>query len=194
MVAPKPPTGAGPQQIQQVYHLSEQTEFEQPACPMNCNACNSWSCPGQRRLSNYDSTFNAIIGIGTLGGGFTFTVIFSTLDTRNGTITTGVIDRSRHFLIVAWVLFILAVIGAAILGFHCRVGARNLIEQFDRFESRVIIATATCLDALQLLILAAFLMSAKALEPYDKDAAQAAIILVFIAGGALILMWLANIW
>jgi hypothetical protein len=92
------------------------------------------------------------------------------------------------------VLFILAVTGAAILGFHCRVGARNLIEQFDRFESGVIITTATCLDALQLLILAAFLMSAKALEPYDKDAAQAAIILIFIAGGALILMWLANIW
>jgi hypothetical protein len=188
-----PPTGASPQQIPQKYDLSEQNEFDTPACPMNCNACKSWSCPGQRRLSNYDGTFSAIIGIGTLGGGFTFTVIFSTLDTRNGTLTPEVIDRSRHFLVVAWVLFILAVTGAAILAFHCRASARSLIERFDRFESTVIIPIAACLDGLQLLILAAFLMSARALKPYDKDTAQAAIILIFIAGGALILMLLSDI-
>jgi hypothetical protein len=185
--------GSGAQHTPVGYELSQQHEFEKPACPMDCDACKTWSCPGQRRLRNYDSTFSAIIGIGTLGGGFTFTIIFSTLDNRNGTLTPEVIDRSRHFLIIAWLLFILAVTAASVAAFHYRSRARACIEQFDRFKPGATITGAFCLDALQLLILAAFLMSAKALRPYDEVAGLAAMILIYIAGGALILMGLSGI-
>lgn len=193
-MAAAPPTGTGAQQAPKKYGLSEHIMFVKPACPMDCDACKSWSCPGQRRLSNYDSTFSAIIAIGTLGGGFTFTVIFSTLDNRNGTLTPEVIDHSRHFLIVAWVLFILALLGASILAFHYRRQARDMIEQFDQLEPRINILAALYLDCLQLLLVAAFLMSAEALIPYDKVTALTAIVLLLIAAGAMILMAVGNIW
>ena len=63
------------QQDARIPKLHEQIEFVKPACPIDCDLCKSWACPGQRKLNNFDSTFGAIIGIGTLGGGFTFTVI-----------------------------------------------------------------------------------------------------------------------
>lgn len=160
---------------------------------MDCDVCKSWSCVGQRRLSNHDNTFTAVIGIGTLGGGFTFTVIFSTLNDRNGTLTPEVIDQSRHFLVISWVLFILAVTGASTLAFYYRVQARVLIERFDEFEPMTNILVLSLLDGLQLLILGAFFMSARALRPYDNDTARAAIILTLLSGVSLILIWLSAI-
>lgn len=186
-------TATDAQQSRDRHGLSQHREFENPACPMDCDACKTWSCIGQRRLNNHDHTFTAVIGIGSLGGGFTFTVIFSTLDDRNGTLTPEVIDQARHFLVVAWVLFILAVTGASTLAFYYRVQARVLIERFDEFEPMTNILVLSLLDSLQLLILGAFFMSARALKPYDNNTARAVIILILLAGGSLILIWLSAV-
>ena len=182
-----PLSNGAPEQHHAKHELREQIEFDKPACPMDCEACKSWACPGQRKLKNCDGTCGAIIAIGILGGGFTFTVIFSPIDDRHGTLSSEVIDRSRHFLVVAWVLFILAVSGASVMAYFFRLHSRLLVEQFDHLSPLRNILTVIYLTGLQLLIFAAFLMSARALKPYDEDTALAGIILIFIGMGYLIL-------
>lgn len=138
----------------------------------------------------FDSFFGSVVAVGTLGAGFTFSVIFSTLeshDTRHEVLDT---DLVRHFLIIAWLLFVLAVAIASVCAAIFRFMAREIIDGFNRSGNLVNFAASIASLVLQLLVVAAFLMSARALRRYDESTGEAAVVIVSVTGCLLIVAWL----
>lgn len=171
--------------------ISEHKEFKKPACPISCEACtNEWPCTGQRTVKWFDDFFTAVVGVGTLGAGFTFSVIFSTLDTRGGALEPKDTDLVRRFLIIAWLLFVLTVALASVCASAFRMMARPIVQGFNRFSTLVNLTASIISLILQLLIVAAFLMSARALSRYDRDCGLAATVLIGLAGGYMFLAWI----
>ena len=84
----------------------------------------------------------------------------------------------------------LAVAPASACACLFRFLARDIIEGFNKFGNLVNIGTAVSSILLQLLVVSAFIMSAKALSQYDEDAGGAAVIITSIIGGILVLFWL----
>jgi hypothetical protein len=161
--------------------------FKTPDCRVSCAACREWPCLGQRLTKWFDDFFTAVVTVGTLGAGFTFSVIFSTLEDLKGNVDT---TEVRHFLIVAWLLFLLAVGVASVCAAGFRFMAPESIEGFNAYGDFINILAAIISLVLQLLIVAAFLMSAIALRRYDEVTGKAAVILVSAIGGLLIVSWL----
>jgi hypothetical protein len=160
--------------------------FRTPKCIVKCKACKEWSCLGQRLTNWFDAFFSAVVAVGTLGAGFTFSVIFSSLETLNGTVDT---NEVRHFLIIAWLLFVLAIAVASAFAALFRFMSPEFIEGFNEYGDLVNVVAATVSIVLQLVIVAAFLMSAIALRKYDEESGKAAVVIIWAVGGLLILAW-----
>jgi hypothetical protein len=132
----------------------------------------------------FEKFFSAVVAIGTLGAGFTFSVIFSSLETLNNTVDT---DTVRHFLIVAWLLFVLSVAIASLCAAVFQFMDQKFIKWFKLVSSLSSLV-------LQLLIVAAFFMSARALKRYDEGSGKAAEVIIGIIGCVLIVIWIARVW
>ena len=169
-------------------HVNEKDKL--PTC-VGCKA--DWPCDGQRMAKWFDDFFNGVVAVGTLGGGFTFTVIFSSLDTRNGLLTPEEVEPVRHLITIAWLLFVLAVGIASVSGAIARFNAQGIIDEFNQkggpLPGWVIWASATSL-ILQLLVIAAFLVSATAVMQYDESTGIAALAIISVVAVLLVVLWI----
>jgi uncharacterized membrane protein YidH (DUF202 family) len=161
--------------------------FRTPKCRDSCKECEEWACLGQRLAKWFDDFFSAVVAVGTLGAGFTFSVIFSSLETLDGTIDTNVV---RHFLVTAWLLFVVAVAVASACAALFRFIRPELIEGFNKYGDVVNLVAAIISVVLQLLIVAAFLMSARALRRYDEPSGKAAVVIISLIGCVLFIGWI----
>lgn len=96
---------------------------ERSLCSKHCSACQDTPCSQHSFMKWFDKFFSAVLAIGTLGAGFTFSVIFSNLEDLKDTVDTNAV---RHFLIVAWLLFVLAVAIASV-----SAGLFNFMDFFN---------------------------------------------------------------
>jgi hypothetical protein len=133
----------------------------------------------------FDKFCSVVVAVGTLGGGFTFSVIFSNLENLDKTVDTNAV---RHFLVVAWFLFVLAIAIASV-----SAGLLHFMDLFNYpFGKKLQILGSLVSSVLQLLIVAAFLMSARALKRYDEDSGMASVVMISIFGCLLIVVWIVN--
>ena len=162
-------------------------EFVKPNCVVHCTACtDEWACLGQRLTKWSDDFYAAIIAVGTLGAGFTFSVIFSELPNKDMTVNT---DRVRSLLILAWILFILAIAVAAVSSSVLRFSSKQAIKRINDFDTLTAVLAALISITLQGLILAAFVVSALAMRHYDHRFGQAAFVVPIVVAGLLGLGW-----
>lgn len=161
--------------------------FRTPKCRDKCKVCEEWSCLGQRLTTWYDAFFSAVVAVSALGAGFIFSIIFSTLETLNDTVDTYAV---RHFLIIAWLLFVLAVAMASACASLFRAISPELVEGFNGYKASVNIFSSCISVGLQLLLITAFLMSAIALRKYDDAIGKVAVFTIAGFGGLLILAWI----
>jgi hypothetical protein len=142
----------------------------------------------------FDKFYSAVVAVGTLGAGFTFSVIFSLekpttfVDTTSVDTTSVDTNAVRHFLIISWLLFVLAVaiasVSAALVYF---------MDVFNKsFGKMAELLCSLSSLVLQLLIVAAFLMSARAVKMYDEDSGMASVVIISIIGCLLIVFWIAS--
>ena len=165
-------------------------EFLKPKCVVRCTACtDEWACLGQRLTKWSDDFYSAIIAIGTLGAGFTFSVIFSQLPATNPPGQTDRADRVRSLLIVAWILFVLAIAVAAVSSSALRFFPKLTIERLNAFDKRATVLAAVISLILQGLLLAAFIVSARAMKHYDEHYGQAAFVILCVGAGLLGAAW-----
>jgi hypothetical protein len=68
----------------------------------------------------------------------------------------------------------------------------EFIEGFDRYADSVNLVAASVSVVLQLLLVAAFLMSAIALRKYDEHSGKAAVVIISLIGCLLILAWIGR--
>jgi amino acid transporter len=130
----------------------------------------------------FDKFFSVVVAVGTLGAGFTFSVIFSSLENLQNTVDTNAV---RHFLIIAWLLFVLAIAIASV-----SAGLFHYMDFFDYpFGKKVKLLGSLASLVLQLLIVAAFLMSARALKRYDEDSGMASVVMIKIFCCLFIVVW-----
>jgi len=130
-----------------------------------------------------------VVAVGTLGAGFTFSVIFSSLEDLNGTVDTKTV---RHFLIIAWLLFVMAVAVACMSAALFRFMSPEFIEGFNDYGDLVNSVAAGISVVEQLLIVAAFLMSARAVKKYDESSGNAAVISISVIGSLLVAGWIGR--
>ena len=128
-----------------------------------------------------------MVAVGTLGAGFTFGVIFSSLEDLNDTVDTKTV---RHFLIIAWLLFVMAVAVACISAAIFRFLSPKFIKGFNDHGDLVNFVAAGISVVEQLLIVAAFLISARAVRMYDESTGKAAVISISVIGGILVVLWI----
>jgi len=154
---------------------------------MSCSACSDRPCDGHRSIQWFDKFFGAVVAIGTLGAGFTFSVIFSEMENLNDQVDTNTV---RHFLIIAWLLFVLSVAIASMCAALFQFMDREYIWSVN--NSGKVVKSVKSLGSLvlQLLIVAAFIMSARALRRYDEDSGKAAEVIIGIFGCLLIVIWI----
>lgn len=137
-------------------------------------------------LTWFDKLFEANLAIGTLGAGFTFSVIVSDLHDPSSSDFTA--DQVRKLLALAWLLFVVA-IGAACAASLLFTFQRNWFIDFAGHRRRKF-ATATTSLVLQLLILAPFMVSGWAVKAYVGDVGLAAFILTGVFAGCAVLIWI----
>lgn len=130
-----------------------------------------------------------MVAVGTLGAGFTFSVIFSSLENLNDTIDTKTV---RRYLIVAWLLFVMAVAVACMSAALFRFMSPEFIEGFNKYGDRVNSVAAAISVVEQLLLVAAFLMSAIAIKKYDEPSGKAAVVSISVVGGLLVAAWIGR--
>lgn len=119
--------------------------------------CNVYTLLTRESLATYRQINQAAVTISALGGGFTFTVIFSTLAEPRAGVTT---ERVRASLAVAWLLFVLAILAAS---FSTAVQAmREDVIIRSLFMWRIVEA---------LLLVGAFIASAEAVRAYEPAVA-----------------------
>ena len=165
--------------------MSSNSAAESNLSSKSCSACQDKPCSKHRFTMWFDKFFSVVVAIGTLGAGFTFSVIFSSLENLQNTVDTNAV---RHFLIIAWLLFVLAIAIASV--------SAGLFHYMDlsnyRFGMMVELLGSLASLVLQLLIVAAFLMSARALKRYDEDSGMASVVIISIFGCLLIVVWIAQ--
>jgi hypothetical protein len=137
----------------------------------------------------FEGFFSAVLAVGTLGAGFTFSVIFSDLENLDKTVNTKAV---RRFLIIAWLLFVMAVALASVGAALMRFAIPEIIESFNCYGDWVNFAAAAYSIVLQLLLAAAFLMSALAMWRYDNPSGKAALICISAGSGLVMLGWIVR--
>ena len=119
----------------------------------------------------FDSLFAAVIGISTLGAGFTFGIIFSDPalpSDLNGLYEVEFKDRIRFLLALSWVLFILAIgeASAASLLFSATELRDWFLEGWEKDHTGPNVIATLCSFGVQVLRTAAFLVASWAISFY----------------------------
>jgi hypothetical protein len=144
-------------------------------------------------ISWYDKLYQALIGVATLGAGFTFTVITSDIAKPRGGIKE---EYVRRCVSVSWLLFVASLGCTSFAALFLSVNKSTFIQSFDRgdkwykgWQGMVIVPTTLLV---QLLPLGAFTAAAEVVRSYHQG--LGIIVMVFIAGLApvLFLFWLGQ--
>jgi hypothetical protein len=126
-----------------------------------------------------DKLFQTVSQIGTLGAGFTFSVIVTGLQEGAGIDT----NKVRYYVATSWVLFIIAVIFAnflSMLAGYWRATLDNALAADFRSHMPVRALSLIAAGVLQVLLLAAFALSARAIEAYEPGVGKGAFILIIV--------------
>lgn len=151
----------------------------------------------------YDRFFQAVIGVATLGAGFTFSVIVSSLEIPNVLVDDQAeqkrqVDRIRFYLSLSWLLFVLSLSWASFAAQIMDVNKRMFMNSIDRanwdtsyrgLRNRPWLFSTTATLIAQLLPIAAFWASASAVKAYQYRTGLAAIIILANIAFILIVAW-----
>lgn len=148
---------------------------------------------GDEWMSWYDKLFQALIGVATLGAGFTFTIITSGIDNPHGRIDT---EYVRRCVSVSWLLFVASLGCTSLAALFLSVNKRTFVRSIDKgdkwyksWEGNVIVLTTLLV---QLLPLGAFTAAAEVVRSYQPGVGI--VVMVFIAFLAVVLfvLWLGQ--
>jgi hypothetical protein len=145
----------------------------------------------------YDKLLQAIIGVSTLGAGFAFAVIMSGTDARDKADKS--LQNVRYFMSISWLLFVLSLGWASFTTLIINVNKRWFMYNFDRvlwydknnhlFSSYASFLAGTMTLVAQLFPIAAFVVSAKAVQVYYDEVGRWAVGLISSIGFVLIVFW-----
>ena len=130
-------------------------------------------------LDSYHKTCQSLVTVATLGGGFTFTVIFASIAPPRAEFT---VQRVKQTLGIAWLIFTLALIWASLLAIMLSGSSEGVFTVPDyrrAYDKHLVFIIA--------LLLGALLVVAEALRYYDKNVGIAALVLIGLAMLILIL-------
>lgn len=135
----------------------------------------------------FKTFFATIVGISTVGAGFTFGVIFTDLKLTVAPANFNA-ESVRKRLGVCWLLFVITfAVSSAVASymvFYSQLGPGGIVKKRPIPLKRLSLLSLL----LQLLIVGAFMAASLAMMPYGKFG-LAAVILTGIAGAALSLIW-----
>lgn len=134
----------------------------------------------------FDTLFKAIIGISTLGAGFTFGTIFGDIG-PNVPPPNFDPDHVRRCLAACWLLFVLALAVASFAGTLLALDKDWIKRAQD--EGRMLLPSLISL-LLQLLIVGAFVAASLAIAAYDQGVGWAAVALTTLVGFIILGIWI----
>lgn len=129
-------------------------------------------------LTWFDKLFQVVIGIGTLGASFTFTVILAPISkTKNPEISP---DQVDHYVALSWLFFVLAVASASSFSVSFYFGQNLITKGYNNhwWSTNCLLLLASII--VQGLVLAAFFTSSLAVKAFSKDVGNAAFCLTVV--------------
>lgn len=142
----------------------------------------------------FQAFFKAVIGISTLGAGFTFTIIFTDLELQHPPTPAFNAETVRTRLSICWLLFVIALMLTSGYATYTTLKARGETEEpyFANCQNTGQLLVPSLMSLLlQLLLIGAFMAASLAIMEYGK-VGLAAVILTAITGGVLVIIWLWN--
>ena len=144
-------------------------------------------------MSWYDKLFQALIGVATLGAGFTFTIITSAIDKPHDGIDT---EYVRRCVSVSWLLFVASLGCTSLAALFLSVNKRTIIRSIDEgdkwyksWEGVVIVLTTLLV---QLLPLGAFAAAAEVVRSYQQGVGIVVMVFIAVLAAVLFLLWLCQ--
>ena len=129
----------------------------------------------QRRLDFYHRIYQSVITVATLGGGFTFTVIFADVALPQTDYTT---EQVKQVLAIAWLMFTLALLWASIITVAMSMYGKAFMEQTHGKLTGRKGGFGVHLIVISVLLSGAFLALAEALRMYQERVGVAALVLI----------------
>ncbi|KAK5099538.1 hypothetical protein LTR70_002439 [Exophiala xenobiotica] len=147
----------------------------------------------QEMLDWYAQLFSAMIGVSVLGGGFTFTIIFSDLAHPRKRDDTYV----RRCLAVSWLLFVSSIAVTSFTALFVSMQRKRIVAQIKKVEKKgekwgsngLLLVMTWMTLFVQLVPIGAFLASAEALRQYHEMVGAVSVGLTAFVGAAIVFAW-----
>jgi hypothetical protein len=144
-------------------------------------------------MSWYDKLYQALIGVATLGAGFTFTVITSDITKPSDGVNK---EYVRRCVSVSWLLFIASLGCTSFAALFLSVNKSTFIQSLDRgdkwykgWQGMVIVPTTLLV---QLLPLGAFTAAAEVVRSYHQGLGIVVMVFIAVLATVIFLFWLGQ--
>lgn len=130
--------------------------------------------PGKEVLEWFIKLFDSVILIGSLGAGFTFTVILSPFDDETK-ITSFSAATINSLVAISWLLFVLALASASVLSSGFAFQDQWLIENYDECKWRAHLVLALSSALVQTLVVGGFMLLSLAVTAFNQKVGHVAL-------------------
>ena len=151
-------------------------------------------------LDWYSQLFSAIIGISVLGAGFTFSVIFNDFKAPDDRPKWKKAEHVRTCLAASWMLFVISIGVTSFIALVVGVNKKFMLQALEKtcyldgrwYKDGLLFVMTVSTLIVQILPIAAFSASAKAVTAYHTGIGNAIQIVLYVIAGILFVFWVAS--